>query len=117
MTMPISKRWLAGFVTVLLFTDGIHADETKVTTPIRLEGPRAAVVAFSPRGQWVCTGSADGSVRLHATEKEGPVAAAGIVLKCQGPLQALQVSADESWLLTLTTDGAARLFSLSTRGK
>jgi WD40 repeat protein len=86
------------------------------TGGLPLSGDTRPVVAtaFSPRGDWLATGSDDGTARLW---KPGLPSSPPIVLHGHtAAITALSFSADSRWLVTSSKDSTATLWDLASSG-
>src|SRR5260221_9069881 len=66
--------------------------------------------AFSPSGNWLATGSADGTVRLWNPGLPGSPPT--ILRGNSGAITALSFSADSRWLVTSSQDGTVTLWDI-----
>ncbi|BCL37943.1 AAA-like domain-containing protein [Nostoc sp. MS1] len=69
-------------------------------------------VAFSPKGNWLATGSKDGTVRLW--DKLNPDKPAIVLRGNTGEVKAVAISHDGKWLATIGNDNYIRLWNIST---
>ena len=84
-------------------------DESRGPFAVLYRDPVTAV-AFSPDGDHVATGSADGAARVWSLAEVDPVA---VLAAGNGPVTAVAFSPDGDHVATGSADGAARVWSLA----
>ena len=84
-------------------------------TPLAGHEDQVKVVAFSPDGRWLATGSDDNTARLWPTGIAAPAAYPVVLHGHEKPVTALAFSPDGRWLATGSKDQTVRLWDLPRR--
>ncbi|BAY27939.1 WD-repeat protein [Calothrix sp. NIES-2100] len=81
-------------------------------TPLIGHDKPVVAVAFSPKGNWLATGSKDGTVRLW--DKLNPDKPAIVLRGNTGEVKAVAISPDSKWLAAISNDTHIRLWDITT---